>query len=270
MRLSLPLVLVLLSCLVTSACRTTRDVESDELESLDTVSDSFWGADGADSDQGEMSVGQLSGNYLLLMALSQERQQNDGLLGESLFGMRSTETPQALATWAESGRFLSTARDAWPDCVTQVDDGVDYDECEYGFAGDSGSISFMLDGSYLWGSNEAVADLSFDFALLSDEISIDWVFDWDMDIDWTDTTLDGQFDVNYGYGVALGGTPPLGARTFRLHGTIDQLTSDDACEDGPVAGVLDWTATRQDGMDPPENKHVTIEWSECGVATITM
>ena len=204
------------------------------------------------------------------MALSESQQQDSGPLGNTILGLHSGERQRDLQAWAESGRFLSEARESWPECVSTTENGVAYNDCEYGVSSDDASASFRLDGSYHWFDEAADADLTYDFSLESSDISLDWKFHWGMDLEWTETTLDGSFAVNYAYGVSLGGSPPLGGRTFQLNGTIESLTAAESCDDGPVSGSLDWTSSRQEGISPPDSNHVTIEWTACGQATITM
>lgn len=265
MRPSFFLLAVLVITMLTTGCRDTRDASDAEITSLQMVTESLWSAQDADSDQGESSVGALSANYSVLLQLSKapaedvEETDGDGMA----IGLRPSNLGLV------GGHFIDESRQPWPDCITEIDGGVSYGECEYAFGDEDGSIAFLLDGSYTWSDQAAAADLTFDFSVGSSDLSWEWMSYWGMDFTWTDTTADGTFDVDYSYGVSLGGLPPLGGAVFSLSGSVNGLTTDDSCDQGPVAGIIDWTAILRENLDRPEQLHVTIEWEGCGQATIT-
>jgi len=266
MRSSVFLAVLLTLTVLSTGCRDTRDASEDELSSLQVVTDSFWGSQDAAADQGEASVGVLSGNYSLLMALSKAPDEAvDGTDGD---GMAMALRPPG--NELQGGHFVEDARQPWPECVTEIEGGVSYAECEYGFGGEDGSISFMLDGSYNWSDQAADADLTYDLSVGSSDLSWEWMFHWGMDFAWTDTTVDGTFDVDYSNGVSLGGMPSFGGAVFSLSGSVTDLTTDESCTLGPVAGIIDWTSRLREGLNRAEREHVTIEWVGCGEATITM
>jgi len=266
MRSSVFLAVLLTLTTLGTGCRDTRDANGDELASLQVVTDSFWGSQDAATDQGEASVGVLSGNYSLLMALSEATvEEVEGTDGDGMaMGLRPP------GSGLQGGHFVDDTRQPWPDCITEVEGGVSYAECEYGFSGEDGSISFMLDGAYNWSDQAADADLTYDLSVGSSDLSWEWMFHWGMDFAWTDTTVDGSFDVDYSYGVSLGGSPSLGGAVFSLSGSVTDLTADESCTLGPVAGVVDWTSALREGFNRLKREHVTIEWQGCGEATITM
>ena len=270
MRPSHLLVLLLAVHTLAVGCRSTRDADDGELASLQLVSDSFWSSQDANTDQGEVSVGQLSGNYSLLMALSTESSGDEDAAGSDGMAIGLRPADAAFGAWLQSGQFLSDEREEWPECITEEDGGVSYDECGYAFSGGDGSISFLVDGSYHWSDQAADADLTYDFSVGSSNLSWDWMLHWGMDFEWTDTVINGVFDMNYSYGVSLGSSPSLGGATFDLEATVTDLTADESCEEGPVAGTIDWTSVLLEGFNQPEKEHVTIEWEGCGQATIKM
>jgi len=262
MRLSTLFIAIVLLVPVSNGCRSTRDASDAELVTMNLLSDSFWDSQNAQADQGEASVGTLSSNYTLLMALS-----TPASADLDTDGMAIAAAPNGSPT---PGYFMDAARGAWPECIQEVENGVSYAECEYSLTGEEGSISFLLDGGYHWYDQATDADLTFDLSVGSNDLSWEWMSHWGMDFEWTDTTLDGSFAVDYSYGASLGGSPPLGGAVFSLTGDVSELTIDESCDLGPVSGSIDWSSIHREGLSRPETEHVTIEWLECGTATITM
>jgi hypothetical protein len=272
----LPSALLALSislCTLSTACRNSHDADVGELASLQTLSDSLRRA--GDRWNSSDIPGELSGMYALLMALS----------------------GAPAGVWAEPDGLL-TAGESWPGCMSFTDSltegailetGVTYDDCEYEyeFSGDEGSSSLQLDGSHNWfregGSvppaGTVDANLTYDFSNSGAEVSRDWMVHLSMDLEYEyvgPSHLSGRFEVIYAEGVPLGGSPAPGGRIFQLNGTIEDLRwasrsalfGGRTC--GPNRGSLDWTSSLQEGTDDPDNRHVTIKWTNCGQATIRM
>ena len=242
------LLVPLLLLVVATGCRTTHDATDEELASLGVVGDGLFSAQDAGADLGESSAAATSGIYATFIGL---RKDADGGGGGS------------------AGLYIvNEGREPWPDCVTEVDNGVEYNECEFSASGNSASVEFFLDGYYYYSDSSAEADLTYDFGVAADDISVGWTSNWSTDRSWSDTVLDGEYHVDYAYGITTGNLPTIGGIEFTLDGTIEALTYDEACP-GIVSGVLDWRYTYKETGEPPENGHVTIEWIGCDDATVT-
>jgi len=244
------LIFLLFLVAASTGCRTTHDATEDELATLGVVSSGIFSSQDASGDQGEGSVAAMSGLYGSFIALRKDDDPGPGPVGGA--GLR----------------IVDEGRDPWPDCVVEVDDGVEYNGCEFGASGDDVSVAFFLDGYYHWTDNSAEADLQYDFGIASDSIAVDWTFLYQLDLAWTDTTLDGELHIDYDYGITTGSIPTPAGVTYSLDGTIEALTWDEAC-DGIVSGTLDWTYHYVTTGEPPENGHVTVVWTGCDTATIT-
>ncbi len=241
--------------LAAAGCRETRDADSSELSQIEGMSNGMRTTNSVATDMGQASFGNIFTYYAYIQSLSQEQESQPAGLG----GLP-----------IRSGAFVSRARTAWPDCVTSTDSSYTYDQCEYAYAG-SGSVSFILDGSLNFAETSADGELSFDLAVAAEDISVEVGFDWIYDFAWSDTTLEGSFEMDYATGVAIGSMPSLGGSSFDATGTIDPpLTWDAACTSGPVSGVIDWRSTLHEGTNPPETEHVTLEYLACGQVTITI
>jgi hypothetical protein len=248
--------LLALSILSAAAgCRSTRDADDGEISQIDAMGNGMRSTNQVGTDMGQASFGNVFAYYSYIQSLSQEEEQGPAGLG----GLP-----------IRSGRFVSQARTAWPDCVTSTDSSYSYDQCEYA-SSSGGSVSFLLDGTLNYTDGSADGDLTFDLSVSSDDVGVEVGFGWTYGFAWTDTTFAGEWTLDYAAGVSIGGLPALGATTFEASGTVDPpLTWDPACASGPVSGVMDWTSTLREGTDPPETEHVTIEIIACGEATITI
>ncbi len=244
-RLLLPILLVVIA----TGCRTTHDATDEELALAGGIANGMFSSQDASGDMGQASASATSGLYGTFMALRKD--DDSGGPGGS------------------AGLFIvNEGREAWPDCVTELEAGVEYDACDFSASGDGSSVAFTLDGFYEWTDNSADADLQYDLAVSSSGISVGWTFAWLMSMEWTDTTLNGSYSVDYDYGVTTGGLPTVGGVDYTLNGTIVDLTWDDACG-GVISGTIDYTYSLKQTGEPPDDGHVTVVWTGCGSAEIT-
>lgn len=245
-RLLLPILLVV----VATGCRTTHDATDEELALAGSIAAGMFSSQDASADMGQGSVGMTSGLYGTFMALRKDDDAGGGPGGSA--GLM----------------IVNESREPWPDCVTELTDGVEYNSCDFSASGDGSSVAFMLDGFYEWTDNSADADLQYDLAVSTSGISVGWIFSWVMSLDWTDTTLNGSYSVDYDYGITTGGLPTIGGVEYSLTGTITDLTWDDTCA-GVVSGTIDYTYSLKQTGEPPDNGHVTVVWSGCDSAEVT-
>lgn len=249
-----PWILALVAVAVVG-CRSTREADEEEIAQVDSLSVGMRTANSVDGDQGQAAVGQIFGFYSVIQSLSEKEQQQPA--GPMSMSMRD-------------GAFVSEARAAFPECVTSSDHSFAYEQCEYAYSGDVG-ISFLLDGEISCTDTSADGELTYDLSVSAEDVGIEIGFDWGFGLQWTDTTLQGDFEVNWASGVSIGALPSLGGATFEASGTIDPpLTWDASCTSGPVSGTFDWHSSYREGSDPPETEHVTIEYTGCGQANITI
>ncbi len=240
---------LLLTLLLTTAVgyRTTHDATGDELAQIGGGGGGLFSAQDASGDLGQGSVASSSNLHTSFMALRKNADGGGGSTGLSI---------------------VDEGRDPWPDCVTELDDGVEYADCEFSASGDGAAVEFHLNGAYHYSEGAADADLDFDFGVAASGISIGWQSHWGSDFTWSDTVLDGVYDVDYAYGLTTGNLPTIGGIEFTLDGSIEELTYDEDCQ-GLVSGILDWQYTYKETGEPPENGHVTIEYIACDEATVT-
>jgi len=241
--------LVTLLLVASTGCRTTHDATGDELAQLGVVGGGLFSAQGASADLGEGSAASTSSLHTSFVTLRKNADDGGGGGSDGLY-------------------LVSEDRTEWPDCVTELDNGVEYDACEFNAAGNGAAVEFHLNGAYHYAEGAADADLDFDFGVAASGISIGWDSHWGSDLTWSDTVLDGDYDIEYAYGLTTGALPTIGGIEFTLAGRIDELTWDDDCG-GLVSGFLDWTYTYKESGDPPENGHVTIEYTGCDSAEVT-
>lgn len=236
-------------------CRTTREADEEEIAQVDSLSGGLRTTNSVGADQGQAAVGSIFSVYGTIQALSEEEQ--DQPMGSMPMAMRD-------------GAFTSRARAGFPECVTSSDHSFAYNQCEYAFSGDVG-VSFLLDGEIGCTDTSADGDLSYDLSVSAEDIGVEIGFDWGFGFQWSDTTLQGDFEMNWASGVSIGALPGLNGVTFEASGTIDPpLTWDASCTSGPVSGTFDWRSTYREGNEPPETEHVTIEYVACGQANITI
>ncbi len=256
------LLLLAILSLAATGCRTTHEADADELQNLSSVDGTLDSGTTADADMGQFSLGSISAVYSPLRWLSNKDRAN----GSSLGALTHSEAELALLPAA---LFLDDgSRNEWPDCVTDLEDGVIYDDCVLGAGVGNVSVGFSTDGEYHWTDSTSTAELLIDFGADVGSLGVGTSFDWLHDIAWTDTTLDGTFELDYVAGVTLGGQPSATSVSMGLTGSIESLTTDEVC-DGPVAGILDWRSRYREGTDPIETTHVTVEWTACGEALVT-
>ncbi|MCO4768413.1 MAG: hypothetical protein KDA24_00175 [Deltaproteobacteria bacterium] len=255
------MLLLLALTLAASGCRTTHDADAGELEQLGEVDFTLQTGNAPSTDFGQFSLGAISAVQPSLRYLS-NKDRADGSNSAAIVHQEELELLRQV-TFAGSG-----ARDEWPECLTELDDGVIYDDCVLGVEVPSVSIGFSADGEYKWSENSSSSELALDFGANVVGFGIGTTLDWTHQLDWTDTTLEGSFDMAWLAGVTLGGSPSATSVQFRLDGTIEGLVTDDGCE-GPIGGVLDWRAQYREGFDPVETTRVTVEWLSCDEATVT-
>jgi hypothetical protein len=243
--------LFVLVLLATTGCRTTHDATDTEVAQLGIVGGGLFSAQDASGDLGEGSAATTSNLHANFITLRKNADNGGGGGSTGLY-------------------IVDEGRAEWPECVTELDedDGVEYDECEFAASGDGTSIEFHLDGFYHYSEGAADSNLAFDFGIAASGISVGWDSLWVSDLTWSDTVLDGEYHLDYVYGITTGNLPTLGGVELTVDGTIEELTWDDACP-GLVSGVLDWTYTYKESGDPPENGHVTVEYTGCGSAEVT-
>ena len=256
--------LIASALLASSACRTTHVATEEEMAEVQSVSSTVNQSTDASGDQGEASLGAMWATYPSLIALSDKEERGGfGPLPMTADGERLTVDEAVLL-----GSFLGREKAAWDACIAETDSGVEYSECEWGLSSTGGSVEFLVDGHYNWTDSSVDMDLLFDLAVGSDNFSLDWTMAWKGASEWTDTLIDGWFELDYAYGVSLGGTPPLGAVTLKLDASVETLTWDEGCSSGPVAGIIDWKSVYRQGTDT-DRRLVTIEFTDCGTAEIT-
>ncbi len=199
-----------------------------------------------------------AGVQVPLRALSEDEEE------QGTFPLTRRELADVLAT----ARFASAPRDEWPDCVDEDGETVTYTNCELTAFGGQASLSFGVAGSYTQGDNASSSDLTYDLDLNASGFGLGTSLHWAHDLAWTETKLDGGFNLDWALGVELGGLPTATGATFTVDATIEDLTVDDVCE-GPVSGLIDWRSVVRAGTDPPETDRITVEWLACGEALIT-
>ena len=234
---------------VAVGCRTTHDATDAELAQIAIVNGGLFSAQDASGDLGEGSSAATSSLHTSFVALRKNADDGGGGGSDSLY-------------------LVSEGREAWPDCVTELDNGVEYADCEFSAAGSGAAVEFHLNGAYHYDEGAADSDLDFDFGVAASGISVGWTSHWGSDLTWSDTVLDGVYDVDYAYGLTTGPLPTIGGAEFTLDGSIEELTYDEDCL-GIVSGILDWRYTYKESGEPQENGHVTIEYTACGEATVT-
>lgn len=248
-----------LALLAVTGCRTTHEASEEELQDLGLVHDAVDGPRDASADLGQASLGLFAGLEGPLRALSEDEEQEQG--GFPL-------TRRELADVLASARFASAPRDEWPDCVVEDGDTVTYNDCELSAFGGEVSLSFAVEGSYTQGDSASDSNLTYDLDLNAGGFGLGTSLQWAHDLAWTETKLDGGFNLDWALGVELGGLPTATGATFTVDATIEELTTDAACE-GPVSGLIDWRSVVRAGTDPPETDRITVEWLACGEALIT-
>jgi len=239
-------------------CRTTHEADADELADLGLVDGALQSPRGTGDDQGQSSLGLLAGVQAPLRALSEDEQDSTGL------GISNAQFADLMA----SARFANVPRDEWPDCVNEDGDTTTYANCELTASGGSASISFAVDGSYSSTDNSSTADLTYDLDLSAGSIGFGTSLEWGHDLAWTDVKLDGEFNLEWAFGIDLGTLPTATGASFTVDATIEELLTDDEC-DGPISGLVDWRSVVREGSDPPDVTRVTVEWTACGEALIT-
>lgn len=255
-------ILALALSFATPGCRTTHDADSEELSQLSTVDATLETGSEPDDDFGQFSLGSLSAVYAPLKWLSNK----DRAEGSSESALTHTTAQLELLPAVQ---FVGDgSRDEWPECITEFDDGVIYDDCVLGISMPNISVGFSADGEYHWGDNSSTSDLTFDFGAELAGLGIGTSVAWIHDLAWTDTTLDGSFDLDYVAGVTLNAAATPTSVSLSVTGSIEGLLRDEVCA-GPIAGVLDWRSRYREGLDPIEVTRVTVEWLACDVATVT-
>lgn len=244
---------LLLAVALLNGCRTTHDATDEELAHLSSVDAALFSPRTASGDMGQSSLGLFSGLQASFRGVSED--QNQG-------GLPLRQGP------VDGARFVSAARDAWPECVVEDANGATYNDCELSASGEGASVSFGVTGSYSWAEGTSTADLTYDLSISASDVGFGTSFHWAHDFDWGETFVEGSFDLEWAYGIELGTLPSLTGASYSLNATVEGLTSDDVC-DGPVSGVVDWHSTYREGTDPPENDHVTVEWLACGQVQVT-
>ena len=253
-------VLFALLPLLLIACRTTHDADSGEMANLNQIANTIAAGDSASTDMGDGAISSVWTVYPVFEAMNDKdtRSSSNAIVGSDLdvFG------PDDIAV-------LGWKRTAWPDCVTEDTSSYTYDACEYLTAGSTASVDFLLDGSISWTDSSYNASLLFDLSISAVGIGVGTSFEWAAQSAWTDTTFDGDFSFDFAAGASLNSTTiPFGATILELDATFETLTWDSACADGPVSGIIDWKAMLRQGRDT-DRSHVTIEFLDCGQATIT-
>ena len=253
---------VLTAAFASSGCRTTHDADSEELSQLSTVDATLETGSDPSEDLGQFSLGSLSAVYAPLRWLS-NKDRADGSSESAL-----THTSAQLELLPAVQFIGDGSRDEWPECITELDNGVIYDNCVLGVSMPNVSVGFSADGEYQWGSNSSMSDVTFDFGAEIGGLGIGTSIAWIHDLAWTDTKLDGSFDLDYAAGITLGALATPTSVSLNVVGTIEELQSDDSC-DGPVGGILDWRSRYREGLDPVQVTRVTVEWLGCDEATVT-
>ncbi len=248
--------------LVATGCRTTHEADAGELERLAEVDATLQTSEEPAPDFGQFSMGAISAIQPALRYLSNK----DRAEGTEDAGI--VQSDEELAALRQVSFLMDGARDEWPECLTELDGGVIYDDCVLGVDMPNISVGFTADGEYHWTDTSSESDLVMDFGAEIVGIGIGTSLSWVHQLDWTETRLDGDFDLEWATGVMLGGSPSDTSVQFRLTGTVEELTWDEVC-DGPTAGVLDWRARYREGIDPVEVTRVTVEWTGCEEALVT-
>ena len=255
--------LLALLCLAATGCRTTHEADSAELAQLSSVDSTFETSGDVSSDFGQLSVSSISAVYAPLQWLS-DKDRDEGTSSYAI--LHSQEELNLLPT---AGFLLEDGtRDEWPECLTEGDNSVTYNDCVLGVGTANVMVGFAVDGSYAWTDNSSTSELFIDFGVEAVGLTVGSSFDWAHDFEWTDTKLDGSFNMDYVSGVLLGGAASATSASLGLSGTVDELVTDDTC-DGPVSGVMDWRARYRAGLDPVEVTRVTVEWTGCEEALVT-
>lgn len=256
------LLVLLVVTLAATGCRTTHEADAEELANLGEVDGTLQTGESPADDFGQFSLGAFSSIQPALRYLS-NKERNNGQADAAI--VQSPEELEALRLVS----FVSDgSRDEWPACLTELENGVIYDNCVLGVEVPSVSIGFTADGEYSWTDNSSTSDLFMDFGASVAGFGIGTSLSWIHDMEWTDTKLDGSFDLDWATGVMLGGSPSLTSVQFGLTGTIEGLETDSIC-DGPVSGVLDWRARYREGLNPVEITRVTVEFTGCDSALVT-
>lgn len=262
MRMTLWITLAL-TLAAASGCRTTHDADEGELAQLDLMGEALYSGSEVDGDNGEAALGSLFGSWGYFQDVGDKDQGAGGAVG----------LPMTSGGEGFDGAFVARARDEWPDCLTSEEGSVTYNNCEYAGSysgtGGSASIAFLVDGHYNWTDTSSDAELVYDLNVGANDYALETTLQWVTDMSWSDSSFDGDFQIDYAMGVSVGGTPPLGGMTFHADGSFDQVTWSEDCDESATSGIIDWTVRSQQGTDPPKTRHVTVEFLGCGSATIT-
>jgi len=257
-----PVLLLALVALAATGCRTTHEADEGELQRLSEVDATLETGEDPSLDFGQLSLGSISAIQPALRYLS-NKDRAEGTADSGIL-----QSPEEQAALRQVSFLADGSRDEWPECLTELDSGVIYDDCVLGVDMPNISVGFTADGEYHWTDNSSESDLFMDFGAEIIGIGFGTSLNWVHNLEWTETKLDGDFDLEWATGVMLGGSPSATSVQFRLTGTVEELTWDDVC-DSPTGGVLDWRARYREGTDPIEVTRVTVEWTGCEEALVT-
>ena len=254
-RFSLLFVLIAATMMAT-ACRTTHEADSDELANLNEIATTIGLSSDVSTDQGDASVGSIFAVQSLFQGLADKDNTRAAGFAMSQLPSDNDYTRMRLREFG--------------DCVDETDSRVDYNDCGWSGSGGGGSVSFLLAGFYAWTDSSSESDLIFDLDVDGGEFGAGTTLTWSGNSAWTSDTFDGNFDLFFGIDVELlGASIPGTGVDLSVKADFDALKWDEACDNGPVSGIIDWKSTWREGTDPQQNRHVTVEYLECASATIT-
>ena len=145
------LLVLLVVTLAATGCRTTHEADAEELANLGEVDNTLQTGENPADDFGQFSLGAFSSIQPALRYLS-NKDRNSGQVDAAI--VQSPEEIEALRLVS----FVSDgSRDEWPACLTELENGVIYDNCVLGVEVPSVSIGFTADGEYSWTDNSSTS-----------------------------------------------------------------------------------------------------------------